>query len=115
MPQCHVARRTALMASRQNTCTDAGDGQSLATKVLHCSFPSFSRGNDGAGRWRLTGDELRIVIGWGSCDWLLTGGVLIRGSLRYPSYRVARTPGRNTAHHFIFGNEMKKDRHKGVI
>ena len=64
MSGCRLARRIALMALRQNTCADAGNGHSLATKVLHCSFSSFSLGTRGGvdwcivdGRWRLVSER----------------------------------------------------------
>lgn len=114
MSTCRVGRRVASMARLENPCGDAVSVRTLATKVLHCPFQSFSRGGDGASRWRRNGDELRMVIRPRPFALPLTGGAIVRGSLSYPSCRVARMAGRNTSHHFIFGNEMKKNRHKGV-
>jgi hypothetical protein len=109
-----VARRVALRCARQNPRGDAVRVRTLATKVLHCSFSSFSRGGDASGQWRLDGAELRMVIRRRSGEPSLAGGAVVRGSLSYLSCRVTRMAGRNTAHHVIFGNEMKKNRHKGV-
>lgn len=73
MSACRVARRVALMMLRQNTRAEAGNGQSLATKVLHCSFPSFSFGVSGGAGCLIVGDRWRSVSERRCYDWLGAG------------------------------------------
>jgi hypothetical protein len=111
---CRLTRRIASMILLPNASVSAVEAGHVVTKVSHGLFPSCWC-SDGAGRWRLTGYAVRRVSEQQAAAWPAVGGAIVQGFLRSSSHRVARQGGCTTSLYFIFGDEMKKNRHKGLM
>lgn len=64
-----VARRIASMTERENPCGHAVRVLTLATKVFHCLFQSFSSDGDGRRVASATDEHVASLTGVRLCIW----------------------------------------------